>query len=194
VVAVSTGLLSLAQNHPFVGPAAGALLMFYQTYEQCQENKELFEDLHKKVNYCKLWVEVMSDKKNLVSSYKVVVSSYKEFSLVFLRATSWLRQANKRFNENPSVLKGMILAEADQIVMTDHITRIDNSLMHFKTDISSLLLLNEEKSKLQTKLKDFLEPFEFKDTIYPLKSSFLVANAMMWRLVTVSWRILMYFG
>jgi hypothetical protein len=179
VVALSTGLLSLAQNAPFAGPAAGALLMFYQTYEQCQENKVLFEDLREKVDYCKAWIEEMSDKRNLVSSHKVVVSSYKDFFLVLSRAIRWMRQASTRYKKKPSLLKrvrGMILAEVDQTIMTDHIARIDSSLMHFKTDITAVLMLN---SKSQTELKEFLHPFEFKDTIYKLKRSFL-QNSRKW--------------
>jgi hypothetical protein len=189
VVAASTGLLSLAQKAPFVGPAAGALLMFYQTYEQCQENKGLFEDFRKKVEYCKTWVKEMSDKKNLFSSSEVIVSSYKEFFLVLSRAIYWMRKANNRYKENPSLINrasGMILAEADQSVMNDHISRIDNSLMHFKTDISSVILLHEEQSKVQagietrqTKLKDLLRPFQFKDIIHNHKKNFL-ENSRKW--------------
>jgi hypothetical protein len=104
--------------------------MFYQTYEQCQENKGLFEDFRTKIEYCKVWVEEMSDKKNLFPNYKGIVSSYKEFFIVLSRAIYWMQKANKRYNENPSLINrmsGMISAEADQSVMNDHISRIDNS-------------------------------------------------------------------
>ena len=81
VKAAIPGVLSLAKEFPFVGPAAGIVLDFYRQYESMSANKEAFKGLKEQ---CDFSMKLFSDSgfKNTVKRTKAAYLTENRFKRV----------------------------------------------------------------------------------------------------------------
>jgi uncharacterized protein YjgD (DUF1641 family) len=126
--------LTVAQNAPFVGPAATAILMFYATCQQCSQNMEVFQDLIKLVNRCDAWKsEIVKQKYDFEGT--VANLSYEDLVEALINGQQWMARANNRLNKEKksitTTLANLALSSSDNDKMNGHLAKIKECLERF---------------------------------------------------------------
>jgi hypothetical protein len=187
--------LTVAQNAPFVGPAATAILMFYATCQQCSENMEVFQDLIKLVNRCDAWKsEIVKQKYDLEGT--VAKLSHEDLVEALINGQQWMARANNRLNKEKksitTTLANLALSSSDNDKMNGHLAKIKECLERFQLDViyfinseglraqkkiaevQNRMLLSEMRKQLKEKLNPEIDAFQKK--VDDLESGFLIGS------------------
>jgi hypothetical protein len=183
--ATCKGLLEVAQNLPFIKPLAAVMIMFYETYEQCQQNKELFKDLVEEVDEGKLWIMEVG-RKGVSFENELAESVFKKLVGELFRAQAWIKNASPRYNGETtstttaifSAVKSFALSPADQDKMNTFIAKMKDYLIKFPVVLSGLVALSTMSEEM-TKLMEELKVPTFQNTIDTLCQQFL-PGARQW--------------
>jgi hypothetical protein len=186
------GILEVAKNLPFAKPLAGAVIMFYETYELYQKNKEMFKELFEEVNEAKLWIIEVGKRKITFDSQGVLETTFHKLVSEVYEAQKWMKGVSVRYNSKTestaaaasNIMRNFVLSQADQDEMTALMTKIRNDVVKFPTFLSGITALDKITHGL-TSTKNELKIATFQNQIALLCNKFL-PGARQWIFTLVS--------
>lgn len=185
-----------------VGPIAGVLLMFYNSYEQYQGNREDLEELLERVDYCKIWLESSANAfKGLKASDldAMILVSYKKLNQAVHSAGWFVKRLNGRLKGTGSsglgqmgnVLAGVFFSSVDQEELQKRIGSINQAMADFGMSLSAWPAFErwkekeraerERAEKLLDELRTELKPLLFDNVVREkVKQFFSKSGCRQW--------------
>jgi len=163
------GLLSLAEEVPFVGPVAGILLSFYERYQNLSKNKEDFKDLRDAVDMA---AAVFLDQRvrNLMrasQSDKIIIAYFKQFTKSVFEINALMKAIEGRIASKGVVAnaKNFIMSDQDKERIQAVITKSKNTRKDIIAILTAKPVLDENSNSglLSRVYECLLRPGTFDD-------------------------------